>query len=112
MNKEKKKLLHLVDNFGGKKVAVWGDFILDEYIFGTTRRISREAPVLILSYRNNTFSFGGAGNSILNLHSLGAHPVPVGVIAQDAAGEKILNILKKKGISTEALIIEKGFHTD
>ena len=47
MDKEKKNLLSLIDNFAQKKIAIWGDFILDEYIIGTTRRISREAPVLI-----------------------------------------------------------------
>ena len=76
MNKEKKNLLRLVDNFEGKQVSVWGDFILDEYIFGTTRRISREAPVLILSYRKSGYSLGGAGNSVLNLKALGAEPLP------------------------------------
>lgn len=111
MNKEKKKLLNLVDNFPGKKIAVWGDFILDEYLYGNTRRISREAPVLILTYKNKEIFPGGAGNSLLNLQALGADPVPIGVIGADDAGEKIIQILKKKRISTEYLLIEKNYKT-
>lgn len=111
VTKEKERLLTLAGGFSGKKIAVWGDFILDEYLYGTTRRISREAPVLILSYKTKTFSFGGAGNSVLNIHALGGRPIPVGVIGQDAAGEKILDILKRKGISTASLIVEKGYPT-
>jgi rfaE bifunctional protein kinase chain/domain len=111
VNKEKKNLLNLVDTFGGKKVAVWGDLILDEYIFGTTRRISREAPVLILSYRKSEYSLGGAGNSILNLKALGAVPLPIGVIGSDENGKKILNILKQKNISTECMITDKKLQT-
>ncbi len=111
MNKQTKNLLHLVDTFGGKKVAVWGDLILDEYIFGTTRRISREAPVLILTYRKSEYSLGGAGNSILNLKALGAEPLPIGVIGADENGKKILNILKQKNISTECMITDKKLKT-
>lgn len=111
MNKEKNNLLQLVDQFGGKKVAVWGDFILDEYIFGTTRRISREAPVLILSYRKSEYFLGGAGNSILNLKALGAEPLPIGLIGADDDGKKILKILKQKNISTECVIADRKCET-
>ena len=111
MNKEKKNLLHLVDKFAQKKIAVWGDFILDEYIIGTTRRISREAPVLILAYKNKKFIPGGAGNSVLNLKALGADPLPLGVIGSDESGQKILKILKQKGVSTEYLVKEKKYQT-
>lgn len=111
MDKEKKKLFNLVDNFAHKKIAVWGDFILDEYLYGNTRRISREAPVLILSYQNKELSLGGAGNSVLNLKALGADPLPIGVIGSDESGEKIIEILKNKGVSTKYLIKEKKFVT-
>ena len=111
MNKQKDKLLAYIDSFSGKKIAVWGDFILDEYLYGTTRRISREAPVLILSYRNHEFLLGGAGNSLQNLKALGADPIPIGVLGQDTAGRKITSLVKKKEISQEFLLVEKSFST-
>ena len=111
MNKEKKNLLSLIDNFAQKKIAIWGDLILDEYIIGTTRRISREAPVLILSYKNKELSLGGAGNSVLNIKALGAHPLPVGVIGADDSGKKIIRMLKKEGIATEYLLVDKNYQT-
>ncbi len=111
VNKEKENLLRLVDGFARKKIAVWGDFILDEYIFGNTRRISREAPVLILDYKKKEFSLGGAGNSVLNLKALGADPYPIGVVGSDDSGQRILQILKKKGVSTEYIIKEKKYKT-
>lgn len=111
MNKEKKNLLSLIDKFAQKKIAVWGDLILDEYIIGTTRRISREAPVLILSYKNKELCLGGAGNSVLNIKALGAHPLPVGVIGADDPGKKIIRLLKQEGISTEYLLIDKDYQT-
>lgn len=111
MNDENNRLLSLVDLFQDKKIAVWGDFILDEYLYGTTRRISREAPVLILSYRNKEFSLGGAGNSLLNLKALGADPVPIGVIGDDPEGDSIIQILEAQEISPDSLQIERDFST-
>ena len=111
MDKEKKNLLAIIDGFAQKKVAVWGDFILDEYLYGTTRRISREAPVLILSYKNQEFFLGGAGNPILHLKALGATPYPIGIIGADRAGQKILQMLKREGISAQGLFQEHNFKT-
>jgi len=109
VKKNKKDLIEIIGCFRQKKIAVWGDFILDEYIYGTTRRISREAPVLILSYKAKEFSLGGGGNALLNLSALGADPVPVGVVGQDEAGKRILKMLKQKKISTDFLIKEKTY---
>lgn len=111
MNKEKERLLAHIDSFAGKKVVVWGDFILDEYLFGTTRRISREAPVLILSYRSHEYLLGGAGNSLLNLKALGADPIPVGVVGKDTAGRKIASLVSKQKISQEFLLTDEAFDT-
>lgn len=111
MNKVKRNLLNIVDNFPEKKIAVWGDLILDEYIFGNTRRISREAPVLILTYKNRELSLGGAGNSVFNLKALGADPLPLSVIGPDQPGKKIRQILKQKAISTEYLHVERSYST-
>jgi rfaE bifunctional protein kinase chain/domain len=111
VNIDKKNLIAIIDRFAQKKIAVWGDLILDEYIYGTTRRISREAPVLILNYKAKEFSLGGGGNSLLNLSALGAKPVPVGVVGQDDAGKRILRILKQKNISIEFLITDRTYPT-
>ena len=111
MSTNKDRLLQLIESFPGKKIAVWGDFILDEYLYGTTRRISREAPILILSYKDTRFSLGGAGNSLLNLKSLGAEPIPIGVLGSDQGGEKTLEILKQNNIPLDYIIREKKFTT-
>jgi rfaE bifunctional protein kinase chain/domain len=80
-------------------------------LYGTTRRISREAPVLILSYRNKEFCLGGAGNSLLNLKALGANPLPIGVIGSDPEGDSIIQILETQEISRESLQVAEGLST-
>ena len=40
-----------VERMRGVRAVVWGDFVLDEYWRCLTRRVSREAPVLVLDWR-------------------------------------------------------------
>ena len=44
-------------------MVVVGDFVADEYVYGETERISREAPVLIVRYESSELKPGGAGNA-------------------------------------------------
>jgi rfaE bifunctional protein kinase chain/domain len=111
MTSELSRLQGIIDRFAGMRIAVWGDFILDEYLYGKTRRISREAPVLIISYQNQEFSLGGAGNAALNLEALGARPLPVGVIGRDEAGDRICGILKARRIPTGSLLRLADYQT-
>jgi rfaE bifunctional protein kinase chain/domain len=111
MTEDPRALYAIIDKFIHLRVAVWGDIILDEYLTGKTRRVSREAPVLILSYQKREFSLGGAGNALLNLQALGVEAVPVGVVGDDEAGRAVARILAEHGVSTRTLITEKDFST-
>lgn len=53
------------------KVCVIGDVILDRYIYGTTERLSPEAPIPIIKQNKIVETLGGAGNLYQNLKSLG-----------------------------------------
>ena len=53
------------------KVLVLGDIIIDKYIYGTSTRISPEAPVPVITYIEEKETRGGAGLVYENLKSLG-----------------------------------------
>jgi len=53
------------------KVLVLGDVIIDKYIYGTSTRISPEAPVPVVTYIEEKETSGGAGLVFENLKSLG-----------------------------------------
>lgn len=53
------------------KVLVIGDIILDKYIYGTSTRLSPEAPVPVVTQERTEESLGGAGLVYKNLKSLG-----------------------------------------
>ena len=55
------------------KVLVIGDIIIDKYIYGTSTRLSPEAPVPVITYQREVETVGGAGLVYENLKSLGVN---------------------------------------
>jgi len=53
------------------KVLVLGDVIIDKYIYGTSERLSPEAPVPVVKYQREVETLGGAGLVYENLKRLG-----------------------------------------
>ena len=88
----------------GRLVVVYGDIVADRFVYGTPKRISREAPVLILrQYRDDTL-LGGAGNAINNILSLGGLPIPVSVLGNDEGGSALVDALTLQGIDCGGIL--------
>lgn len=96
-----------IDRFKTIKAMVIGDLMIDEYLWGTVDRISPEAPVPVVSVREESCTLGGAGNVIHNLTAMGASVIPVGTAGTGTAGRMIFEKLEALGISTDAVISEK-----
>jgi D-glycero-beta-D-manno-heptose-7-phosphate kinase len=98
------RLLQLTEAMKGKLIVVYGDIVADRFIYGTPKRISREAPVLILRQYRDDILLGGAGNAINNIHSLGGLPVPVSVVGDDAPGHTLISKLDEQGIDCGGIL--------
>lgn len=90
--------LNLVANFAGKRILVVGDVVADEYIYGETDRISREAPVLIVRWESSEVKLGGAGNAAANLRDMGAQVTMLGVVGRDERGDAVRRESERLGI--------------
>ena len=90
-------LTSLIDHFPHKRIAVIGDLIADEFVHGHVPRVSREAPVLILSHDSTTLTAGGAGNAASNLTALSATAILVGIIGDDDIGSSVAGRLSTWG---------------
>jgi D-glycero-beta-D-manno-heptose-7-phosphate kinase len=80
----------------GRTIAVLGDAIADEFVYGRVARVSREAPVLILEYDSTEIVPGGAGNAANNVAALGATAALVAVVGRDEPGKRLLAGLHKR----------------
>jgi bifunctional ADP-heptose synthase (sugar kinase/adenylyltransferase) len=108
---EEGRLLSLVDAVAGRRVAVIGDLIADEFIYGEIARVSREAPVLILNYDSTEIVPGGAGNAAGNVASLGGAARLAGLAGRDETGRRLLATLKKRRIDVAPVARPAGYRT-
>jgi len=76
-----------------KKIFVIGDVMLDRYIYGTTTRLSPEAPVPVVDISRESHSLGGAGNVYQNLKALGARVALFGVVGADLQGKLVKDLV-------------------
>ena len=104
---DKNRLYEILNNFKNSKIAVVGDVMLDDYIFGSVDRISPEAPVPVINVKKESFVLGGAANVSNNLKSLTAQVFAFGVIGNDDNGKRFLNELNLKNINTDGIIADE-----
>jgi D-glycero-beta-D-manno-heptose-7-phosphate kinase len=97
-------LKNLVPRLANHTVLVAGDVILDEYVIGTAARISREAPVPVLEFKERRYIPGGAANPASNIVALKSRAVQAGIIGEDSAAQHLRDALKARGIETPALV--------
>ena len=102
------RLAKIVEAFPRLTVAVLGDLVADEFVFGEISRVSREAPVLILKHRERNIVPGGGANAIYNLAALEVNVLPVGVVGDDEAGRALLHQFRQKHIPLGGILKLKG----
>lgn len=105
------RLLQLTEGMKGRLIVVYGDLVADRFIYGTPKRISREAPVLILRQYRDDILLGGAGNAINNILSLGGLPIPVSVVGRDAEGTRLLEQLSEQGVDCGGILRVDRYRT-
>jgi len=78
--------------------------MVDNYVWGAVRRISPEAPVPVVEVEKETVRLGGAANVANNIKSLGAEPLLIGVVGDDANGDLLTKLLIEQGCPTMGII--------
>jgi rfaE bifunctional protein kinase chain/domain len=91
-------------------IVVYGDVMLDEFVWGDVTRISPEAPVPVVEVRRESVHLGGAANVLANVVALGARASVTGVVGNDRAGEMLRAELKETGMlaSCDTLILDES----
>ncbi len=79
-------------------ILVVGDVMLDRYLYGSTSRVSPEAPVPVVHLKNTDYKPGGAANVALNVTALGISSKVVGLVGEDESAELLRKSLADAGI--------------
>ena len=92
----------ILERVRGCRVVVFGDVMLDEFVWGDVTRISPEAPVPVVDIKRESVRLGGAANVLANLLALGARSSVTGVVGDDGAAERIRAALAEIGAQDSA----------
>jgi len=95
-----------VPEFGGHRILVVGDVMLDRYWTGATERVSPEAPVPIVHVGAHEERLGGAANVAVNLSTLGAEVELLGLVGADEEARRLAAMLDTADIGNS--LIERG----
>ena len=105
---EKDELIKGIEGLKNSSVLVIGDMAIDEMVYGTTDRMSREAPVLILRHYNTKILLGAASNAANNIATLNGGKVStIGLYGDDYYAPILLNTFKKSGINTKYMVLDE-----
>src|SRR3989338_7151058 len=98
----------LADRLRDTKILVLGDWMLDEFVWGTVERISPEAPVPVVNVTRESFVPGGALNVANNIRTLGGSVYPCGLVGRDLRGRMLFKAMRKEGIDTSGAIYDEA----
>jgi rfaE bifunctional protein kinase chain/domain len=105
------RLVELIDRLSETRVALYGDLVLDRFILGTPKRISREAPVIILRHEGERDVPGGGANALANLAALGTAVTAVAAVGDDDNGRALVGALGASGVDTSLIVTVEGYRT-
>ena len=106
---DKEELLKGIDKLINPSVLVIGDMAIDEMVYGTTDRMSREAPVLILRHYKTKIILGAASNAANNIASLNYGKVSViGTYGDDYYAPILLKTFEDAGINTSYMVKDES----
>lgn len=91
------ELNQLKGDLSGLHILVAGDIMIDRYEMGTAQRLSPEAPVPVVLWRETIDKPGGASNVAANLKSMGCRVSLMGLCGMDADGQRIHQLLTDSG---------------
>ncbi len=103
---EKERIEKITGRFPDVRILVLGDIMLDRYVWGRVERISPEAPVPVVSVKEETVNPGGAANVAANVAALGARTLLVGLVGQDSFAAQFRSVLSVNGLDSGGLVID------
>lgn len=104
-------LINHLDAFRGLRVVVVGEAMLDSYLDGGSSRLCPEAPVPVVAVAQRRDAPGGAANTDVNLHALGADVAFLSVVGDDAEAMLLRRCLEQQGVATDHLLAQAGRRT-
>src|ERR1044071_8838586 len=106
-----KRVRQILDSVRDTRMLVVGDLMLDQFIWGSVRRISPEAPVPVVEFQRESFMPGGAANVARNLTALGGRAEVFGAVGHDHAANQLKQLLTEQRVDCAGCLTLPRLHT-
>ena len=103
-----KRVSELLAAAQNSRILVVGDVMLDQFIWGSVRRISPEAPVPVVEFENESFMPGGAANVARNLTALDTPTELFGIVGRDDTARKLKMLLVEQRVICTGVLGDPG----
>lgn len=91
-----------------RRFLVIGDVFLDDYLYGSVKKVSTGIKIPIVDQESSLLALGGAGNVAANIAGLSKHVSLIAQVGEDECGEQIRKLLDSKGICPLLLPTDKS----
>lgn len=100
------KIARSLERAGEVKVAVFGDYCLDKYLYMDPKRDEESVETGLMAWQIHAKKrFPGAGGTVVNnLRSLGVQTVCIGLMGDDGEGYELEKALEKIGADTRLMV--------
>ncbi len=98
----------IIAKFASRSLLVVGDLMVDEYLYGSARRISQEGPVMVIEVVSDELKPGGAANVGNNLRALGANVAMAGVVGDDEIGRILRRDLEASQMDISGVVVDSS----
>jgi rfaE bifunctional protein kinase chain/domain len=102
-----KEVRPILDTAENARILVVGDLMLDQFVWGTVRRISPEAPVPVVEFERESFMPGGAANVARNLTALRVPTELFGVIGADESARRLKDLLIDQNVVCRGVLADR-----
>jgi len=91
-----------------KNIIIIGDIMLDQFFYGDLEDTSKEDPLAkILKVKSQNDNLGGAGNVAMNIRAMKSNPYLLGVVGNDASGQRIEALCNANKIDTAGIFVDR-----
>lgn len=101
-----RKISQVLDRTGEARIAVFGDFCLDKYLYIDPQRDELSVETNLVAWQvHEKRLFPGAGGTVTgNLRALGAQVTCIGLMGNDGEGYELQKCLEKIGADTHLMV--------
>jgi rfaE bifunctional protein kinase chain/domain len=99
-----KRVREILDASLNARILVIGDLMLDQFVWGSVRRISPEAPVPVVEFERENFMPGGAANVARNLTALGLSTELFGIVGHDDIARRLKELLLEQSVICQGVL--------